>query len=184
LAEFRADRLPLTAATWMLLRGSLIHSRNELTNAHSINQSISISKFLNAPTKGSKRFRRVLDVNSQLNMDLVGSRAVNTFCNLIGVAAQDPGTVRKCWSSWDRSGLGNNLREFLFKFRNNYLALNNRVNAFDPDVDPRCTFCRIQKPQHANHSNIFFMNAQSLLISFCWYGIYILILHVVRTTNC
>jgi hypothetical protein len=63
------------------------------------------------------------------------------------------GAVKKCWSSWDRSGLGNNLREFLFKFRNNYLALNNRVNAFDPDVDPRCTFCRIRDPQTATRES-------------------------------
>ena len=31
----------------------------------------------------------------------------------------------------------------MFLFRNNQLPLNNRINAFDDTVDPRCTFCRI-----------------------------------------
>ena len=35
------------------------------------------------------------------------------------------------------------MREFLFKQRNNQLSLNNRLNAFDINVDPRCNFCRI-----------------------------------------
>jgi hypothetical protein len=40
------------------------------------------------------------------------------------------------------------MREFLFKFRNNQLPLNNCINAFDENADPRCSFCRIVN----NHS--------------------------------
>ena len=35
------------------------------------------------------------------------------------------------------------MRNFLFLFRNNALSLNNRLNAWDPDISPYCTFCRI-----------------------------------------
>jgi len=39
------------------------------------------------------------------------------------------------------------MKTFLYKFRNNCLSLNNRINAFDPDIDPRCTFCKILDPE-------------------------------------
>jgi hypothetical protein len=40
----------------------------------------------------------------------------------------------------------NRFREFCFKLRNNYLALNNRIAAYDNTGDPHCTFCRIRDP--------------------------------------
>ena len=35
------------------------------------------------------------------------------------------------------------MRNFLFLLRNNGLPLNNRLNAFDPTVSAKCSFCRI-----------------------------------------
>jgi hypothetical protein len=34
----------------------------------------------------------------------------------------------------------------VYKCRNNYLPLNNRVAAYDRNVSPMCTFCRIRDP--------------------------------------
>ena len=41
------------------------------------------------------------------------------------------------------SALPNDMRNFLFLLRNNTLPLNNRINAFDAQISPMCTFCRI-----------------------------------------
>jgi len=66
-----------------------------------------------------------------------------SFYTISGTDPQDTATVKRCLGSWNRSALQNNMREFLFKFRNNQLPLNNRLNAIDNSVDPRCNFCRI-----------------------------------------
>ena len=42
-----------------------------------------------------------------------------------------------------QSALPNDMRNFLFLIRNNTLPLNNRINAFDAQISPMCTFCRI-----------------------------------------
>jgi hypothetical protein len=54
--------------------------------------------------------------------------------------------LKICFSAWNCSLLGNNVRDFMYKCRNNYLPLNNRVAAYDRNVCPMCTFCRIRDP--------------------------------------
>jgi hypothetical protein len=65
------------------------------------------------------------------------------FQDLTGTGPPPVETLEIGLGSWNRSALQNNMREFLFKFRNNQLPLNNRVNAYDMNVDPRCSFCKI-----------------------------------------
>jgi hypothetical protein len=43
------------------------------------------------------------------------------------------------------SGFTNKLKEFIFKFQNNLLGLNTRVNKFNNLVSEGCTFCELRK---------------------------------------
>ena len=63
------------------------------------------------------------------------------------------------------------MREFIFKFRNNQLPLNNRLSAYDNTVDPRCNFCRIIDNQSTTRDSFehFFLTCRvtkSLLNNF------------------
>ena len=44
---------------------------------------------------------------------------------------------------WSHQFLANDFRQFLFLFNNNTVGVNHRINAFNNDIDARCTFCRI-----------------------------------------
>jgi hypothetical protein len=96
---------------------------------------------MGAAIKGSKRFRNVIN---GYNAEVPVIRAVSTFANLIRLPVPNEQQLKKVYRSWTHSTLNNKVREFIFKFRYNYLALNNRVNAFIPGADPRCAFCRIR----------------------------------------
>jgi hypothetical protein len=77
------------------------------------------------------------------NFSLRETRTVQTYFNLIEVPVPCNITLKSLISNWNTHNFNNGFREFLFKLRNNQLSLNNRINAFDPNIDPRCGFCRI-----------------------------------------
>ena len=57
------------------------------------------------------------------------------------------------------SSIPNDMRNFLFLLRNNTLPLNNRIHAFDNQISPMCTFCRIADRDTVNRdsfSHFFF----------------------------
>jgi hypothetical protein len=61
---------------------------------------------------------------------------------------------------WNLKCIGNHMREFIFKCRNYYQPLNNRVNAFDRTVDPRCCFCRIRDPATTTRESFYHLFLQ------------------------
>jgi hypothetical protein len=87
-----------------------------------------------------------IDTRNNSNFSLAESRTVTTFFNLIDLPVPSEENLRKILVTWNIHSLHNSFREFCFKFRNNILPLNNRINAFDPLADPRCGFCRIVDP--------------------------------------
>ena len=62
------------------------------------------------------------------------------------------------------------MREFLFKFRNNQLMTNYRLNSFDNSTSPYCTFCRIIGRANTDETfrHLFFEcnTTQQLLLNF------------------
>jgi len=94
--------------------------------------------------KGSKIIRKIFEDNNSLENGLANLRIVNTFYELTNTANQSTNTLKRCLGIWSKSFFENSIREFLFKLRNNQLGLNNRINAFDNNHDPRCNFCRIR----------------------------------------
>jgi len=94
--------------------------------------------------KGSKRIRKIFEHTGGAENSLQNLRIVTTFYELTNTINQSSNTLKRCLGAWNGAYFDNNIREFLFKFRNNQLGLNNRINAFDPTHDPRCNFCKIR----------------------------------------
>jgi hypothetical protein len=143
--EFAADGLPLPVAVWMRLRSCLLRTRNLLTT-EDLNLSKSIEEFLAIKVKGSKRFRKFLDRAEFRTENIENIRSVITFYGLIDLPVPVRDSISTSISLWAHNFLANDLRDFSFKCRANYLPLNNRRAAYDPDADPACTFCRIRDP--------------------------------------
>jgi hypothetical protein len=135
----------------MNLRSCLLRTRNQLTTTSNLNLAKPIENFLSIPTKGSKRFRKFFERDYSEN--LRASRSVTTFYSLIDLPVPVLKTLKTCVTLWSHNFIGNDLRDFFFKCRQNYLSLNNRRAAYDPDVNPLCTFCRIRDPVTANRES-------------------------------
>jgi hypothetical protein len=105
-------------------------------------ESKSTHNFLRSFKKGSKKFRTALTHNPNRNQDRPNLRTVNTFCVLTDTQVPDPEHLGKILGLWNRSFLQNEVREFLFKERNNCLALNNRTAHFLANVNDKCSFCK------------------------------------------
>jgi hypothetical protein len=146
-AEFAADGLPLSVAAWMTLRSTILHAKALLTKPDYAPHNLitSIERFISGAAKGSKRFRNIYSYEYR-EVDIENLRPVRTFANLVGLPVPEKNQIQKTLNSWTHSCYGNTIKEFIFKFRFNYLNLNNRINAYNPDVDPRCNFCRIRDP--------------------------------------
>jgi hypothetical protein len=141
ILDFTADGLPFTPAAWMLLRSTILRAKALLTKNDPVKNNIctDIETFMLSNTKGSMRFRKFFCYSTVPVHAIpvpVPVRAVQTFANLINLPAPEGTLLKIVHTSWTHYCMHNNIREFIFKFRYNYLALNNRVNAFNPDIDP------------------------------------------------
>ena len=128
-------RLQLMAAT-----ATRLYTKNE----HLKKKTELIENFLLNSKRGSKKIRKILEENVNALNGIQNLRIIATFHELTQTINQSDMTVKRCLGAWKHSYYDNNIREFLFKFRNNQLGLNNRINAFDPAHDPRCNFCKIR----------------------------------------
>ena len=158
-AEFADSGIFLSPATWLRLQGALLTARNRYRN-DDITQSscVTIETFLNSIIKGSKKFRLILDRRVELLSDPSTLRSVATFARLTDTAIPDPDCLKKCIGTWRFNWLSNDFRNFLYLLRTNGLKLNNRLNAFDPEVPATCTFCRIvdrETAQRESFSHLF-----------------------------
>jgi hypothetical protein len=142
--DFRNLGLPLTFAQWMRLRGACTRVRQNARNHNNIALSEDIETFVTSWKKGGKRIRLIME-NSSINPYLQ-SRCFNTFIGLTSVVPTTNEVLPTWCAAWNNFALKNDFRSFIFKFRYNILPLNNRVNAYRPEVDPGCTFCKIINP--------------------------------------
>jgi hypothetical protein len=145
--EFQREGLPLRYMAWMRLRTCILHARDLLKKADPLLelQKKNILDWL-SNGKGSKKYRKILDLKYNSNFTLAKTHTVITFFNLIELPVPAEENLRRISVTWNIHSLHNNFREFCFKLRNNILPLNNRINAFDPIADPRCGFCQIVDP--------------------------------------
>jgi hypothetical protein len=141
LAQFRDMDLPFTMATWMRIRNALLHFRGGIREMPK--KPTSILDFVNSWKKGGKKLRTIVNRVLECDIKLSETRCFLTFSGLIDLAP-DPDYDLSAWlSAWNITSLTNNLRVFIFNCRYNSLPLNNRLNAYMPEINPLCTFCRV-----------------------------------------
>jgi len=139
--------LPITAAIWFRLQSVAVavwrkHKKNELGEQG----SITIEDFFGRLKGGSKKIRKILEHKQWEETPVNDLRVVRYFAELTDTNIPMVADTQSCMGIWAFSSLDNQIREFMFKLRNNQLMLNNRRNAFDVLHDPRCTFCKIRDP--------------------------------------
>jgi hypothetical protein len=67
-----------------------------------------------------------------------------SFVRLTGVAPSRDDFLSDWIATWKFNPLTNDIKKFIFNCRFNLLPLNNRLNSYINDIDPRCTFCRLR----------------------------------------
>ncbi len=107
-----------------------------------IKQSQSLEFFIKSFVKGSKPFRRILSYRDSIGYNICTLNTVKTFSDLVGLEAEK-NVLHSCWGEWQRHFYGNRCKEFLYKFRNNILGLNQRVANFVPGFEAECSLCVI-----------------------------------------
>jgi exonuclease III len=150
MEELAETVFPVSPALWLRLQSAGMFAWKRYHNPDNNSVPVDIEQFFLRIKKGSKKIRKIMDGPYISDSDPETLTITTSFFTISGSDPQDADTVKRCLGSWNRSALQNNMREFLFKFRNNQLPLNNRLNAIDENVDPRCNFCRIID----SHSNI------------------------------
>ena len=112
--------------------------------------NVDIGQFLGNFKKGSKPIRRIFEKKRNVNTKLSDSQSVMTYYRLTGLLIEDEDSLRFFYSSWNCSTVPGLMREFMFRFLNNSLAINTRVSHYVENVDRSCTFCKIKnvRPIH------------------------------------
>ncbi len=142
LNELLADYgLNLTLVTYMRLYEALQFTVNSRRDDE-IKQSQSLEFFIKSFEKGSKPFRRILNYRESIGYNISTLNTVKTFSDLVGIEAEK-NVLHSCWGEWQRHFYGNRCKEFLYKFRNNILGLNQRVANFVPGFEAECSLCVI-----------------------------------------
>jgi hypothetical protein len=92
--------------------------------------------------------------NIIIRVNIRNIRHVVTFSALIELEIPPDGVLTKSLSLWNNNYFSSQIKDFIFKLRSNYLKLNNRLHAFDQNVNPNCTFCRIIDGRTANRDSL------------------------------
>jgi hypothetical protein len=99
---------------------------------------------LNKPKKGSKLYRNYL-TKLRIPKKPVNANSFKKFCALCETTLEQDKVLINFNSKWNVHGANNKLREFVFKFCNNLLGLNSRINHFNRLINEDCTFCTVNK---------------------------------------
>jgi hypothetical protein len=98
------------------------------------------TEFLNLKNPG-KKIRAWFTKKKNLAFDIKKAKFFVTFQSLTQVAVPNKGILENRISMWNRNGLNNRIRTFVFKFYNNLLGLNTRLSHFVIDQSRQCAFC-------------------------------------------
>jgi hypothetical protein len=132
----------LSIESYVKLAACLNHFvRRMRPNARNNGSSISLSdNFLHLKSPG-KKLRECVTKKRKIELDASKIRSVTSFCLLTHSNPPSEDTVGTWLELWNRGGLSNRIKTFLFKFYNNILGLNTRVSHFVVDQNRGCTFC-------------------------------------------
>jgi hypothetical protein len=140
LDEFRAMNLPFNINTWMSLRSAIILAKKNIPATDT--PPLSLHTFLQRIKRGSKAFRNVIDRSVYQHNKLTDLTVVNSFAEITQTNRPDIPFLKNFISGWNCNFLGNNLREFIFKCRNNCLRTGDRLSHLLPSFNDECFLCK------------------------------------------
>jgi hypothetical protein len=145
LREFSEMGLPLQMNTWLCLRGALKKAIKNYKKTDLLleRKQESLLSFMLKQKKGSKKIRKILDTEEAEQAQPGSLRIVESFARITATPVPNDESLKKILAVWNMFCFSNDFREFLFKQRNNTLAVGARVGHFDETADERCTFCRL-----------------------------------------
>jgi hypothetical protein len=159
-AEFNNLGIPLTADKWLSLVGALNRWKNCAESFEKIRDGdFSLANFVAKLKKGSKKVRHMILLIRNSVMRVEHLISATTYGGLIDCrlpVLDDILLWQKCWTI---SFLSSDLKTFIYNCKFNCLPLNNRINSYMPEIDARCTFCKILRSdtvQRDGYQHLFF----------------------------
>jgi hypothetical protein len=142
----RTTGIDFTPASYLLLVTAGKFAITKYANKTGSNgTSLPMSWYLQRAKKGSKKFCKLIERNSNVDNPLSNLRVVNTFFQLTECAIPTVKELGLLYGSWSWSFLSNQMRFVCFQFFNNSLAIASRIAARYRNGgiidDQRCTFC-------------------------------------------
>jgi hypothetical protein len=114
-----------------------------LKNNYPSPDQVNLETFISRFKKGSRPFRRLLEIHRSNKIKCKNKQSIKTFFRLIETPLLDEPELEILNKQWADNCYSNRLREFAYKFRNNLLGLNTRVSHFNANISRGCTFCNI-----------------------------------------
>jgi hypothetical protein len=144
MEEWREMGLPLTVNCWLRIRNAILKANCTLSKNLENITSEGINEFVAKLKKGSKRIRKIFETAREKNLTLSSQNFFVSFKKIVNCVPSNIEYLRDWVSIWNLNCLSNDLKFFIFQCRFNYLPTNNRLHSYIKEVDPRCTFCRIE----------------------------------------
>jgi hypothetical protein len=101
----------------------------------------SINTFLAKLSKGSKKFRNVIDRSVYAGVDTTDNNCIKTFSSIVSLEVPSKRICESYIKSWNLSFLDNSLREFIFKSRFNSIRTGDRLSHINNKADQICFMC-------------------------------------------
>jgi exonuclease III len=140
--------IQLSLVSYMRLgEQSRFWEKKTINSTTNVNQSKTVSDFLNGVKKGSKHFRAILNAKVKPKMEKHAAKVLNNFltcCGLADVRLAEKSKHFLDW--WCHHFMPNRMRDFLFKFISNTLSVNARLANYMEHADAGCTFCKMEGP--------------------------------------
>jgi hypothetical protein len=146
IAQFESINLPLNWNTWMRLQCSILFAKNSLAKEIPPSETDpapqSINQFFARFRKGSKPFRNIIDRSVYQKSCITKLPVLGSFCEIVKLTIPPPIISKNFESGWNCNFLDNNIREFIFKCRNNLLGTGDRLSNFLPNINDTCFLCK------------------------------------------
>jgi hypothetical protein len=127
----------------MNLQSAILYAKKILSqrDENQLCKGITIDNFVMKFKKGSKHFRTTIDKASSRGESCTDLSIVRTYAKITLNTIPDEKNIKMILGSWNLTYLTNNLREFIYKSRQNTLRTSDRL-AHIIVVDGHCFFCK------------------------------------------
>jgi hypothetical protein len=114
-------------------------AKRKFANVMQQKKSMSIENISEKLRKGSGKICKFYEHLETKNIDFAKTTLVTSFIKIVNHVPLDKIKLATWVSVWKFNAIPNDINMFVFNCRNNSLPLNNRLNTYRHEVDPRCT---------------------------------------------